>query len=311
MTCYRPRTAYKSVEVNPATGKHLITFNPMRALIETASFKLPCNICNGCLSDKARDLAVRLVHEAQMHEHSCLVTLTYSDQAVPASYSVDKRPLQLFLKRTRNEFGAGIKYLGCGEYSDAPRLRPHYHLVLLGPGPLFPDKYRWTNRNGFDTYRSATLERLWPEGLSELGSVTIQSAEYVARYCMKKVGGSRADDHYTRVSPIDGQVYRVEPEFMLCSRRPALGLTWLRKFRGDVFPSNFVVVDGSKKPVPRYYLSKLEEVDRVVLKRDRLRAEFRDLSKRRRRRANSTKERLAVREESHALRQARLKRSID
>ena len=79
MTCFHPLTAYKSVEVNPATGKHLITFNPMKALIEAASFRLPCNQCRGCRFDTARDLSVRALHEAQMHDFSFFLTLTYSD----------------------------------------------------------------------------------------------------------------------------------------------------------------------------------------------------------------------------------------
>ena len=35
--------------------------------------------------------------------------------------------------------------------------------------------------------------------------MTHASAAYVARYSMKKVTGKRADDHYWRVSPIDGE----------------------------------------------------------------------------------------------------------
>lgn len=308
MTCFKPLTAYKSQEVNPATGKHLITFNPMKALIEASSFKLPCNQCGGCRADKARDLAVRVMHEAQMHEHSCFLTLTYSDECVPASFSVSKREFQLVMKRIRKEFGSGIKYLAVGEYSDAPSFRPHYHAILAGLA--FPDRKVWRERDGHRVYRSAALERLWPHGLSEIGSVTSQSAGYVARYCMKKLTGELADAHYWRASPIDGAMHQVEPEFALMSRRPALGLSWLSAFKSDVFPSNFVVVDGRKKPVPRFYLRKLAEDEAKLLKRDRLRKEFADLPARRRRRENATSARLAVREAVHAEKQSRLVRTL-
>lgn len=309
MTCFKPLTAYKSQERNPGTGKHLITFNPMKALIEASSFKLPCNQCRGCRSDKARDLSVRAMHEAQMHKSSCFLTLTYSDEAVPPSYSVSKRDFQLVMKRIRQERGAGIKYLAVGEYSDAPKLRPHYHAICAGLD--FPDKTFWRkSADGERVYRSATLERLWPHGLSEIGSVTLASAGYVARYCMKKMTGDLALPHYWRRSPIDGEMYQVEPEFSLLSRRPALGLSWLNRFKSDVFPSDFVVVDGRKWPVPRYYLAKLAEDEAKLVKRDRLRKSFRDLEARRRRREDATPARLAVREEVQALREARLIRSL-
>lgn len=308
MTCFFPLTAYKSLEVNPATGKHLITFNPMKALIEASSFKLPCNQCRGCRADKARDLSIRVMHEAQMHEHSCFLTLTYSDDCVPPSYSVSKREVQLFMKRLRKEFGAGIKYLAVGEYSDPPAWRPHYHAVIANL--RFPDATLWRERDGHRVYRSAALERLWPHGLSEIGSVTLQSAGYVARYCMKKLTGELAVDHYLRSSPVDGALHQVEPEFSLMSRRPALGLSWFEAFKADVFPSGFVVVDGVRRPVPRYYLGKLAEDEAKRLKRDRLRKELADLPARARRRANSTPARLAVREEVRAARDSLLVRTL-
>lgn len=308
MTCFKPLTAYKSVEVNPATGKHLITFNPMKALIEASSFKLPCNQCRGCRGGQARDLSTRVLHEVQMHSRSCFLTLTYSDDAVPPSFSVSKRDFQLVMKRVRKEFGSGIKYLAVGEYSDPPAWRPHYHAVVAGLD--FSDKYFWRKADGHRVFRSATLERLWPHGLSEIGSVTSQSAGYVARYCMKKMTGELARDHYLRASPVDGAMHQVEPEFALMSRRPALGLSWLETFKSDVFPAGYVVVDGRKRPVPRYYVGKLADDEALRLKRDRMREELRDVAARRRRREDATPARLAVREEVQAARESRLVRTL-
>lgn len=307
MTCFHPLTAYKSTERSPASGKYGIVFNPVKALIEGSSFKLPCGQCVGCRADKARDLGVRVYHEGQLHERKAFLTLTYSDDHVPASFSVSKRDFQLFMKRVRKRFGSGIKYLAVGEYGDQT-LRPHYHAVCLGLD--FPDKYFWRMADGHRVYRSPTLEELWPFGNCEIGSVTLQSAGYVARYCTKKLTGELAVEHYLRASPIDGKMHRVEPEFGLTSRRPALGLNWLRRFKGDVFPANFVVIDGKPRPVPRYYLKKLGEGEQATLKRDRLRRDLADIPARKRRRADSTKERLAVREIVHEDRQSRLVRTL-
>ena len=112
-------------------------------------------------------------------------------------------------------------------------------------------------------YRSPSLERVWPFGLSEIGSLTPQSAGYVARYCTKKVGGDAASEHYRRVDPVTGEVFQVRPEFGLMSRRPGIGAEWFERFRGDVYPSDYLTMDGSRVPVPRFYSDRLTDSERL------------------------------------------------
>lgn len=321
MTCFHPLIGFKALAPDPETGKRGIVFNPVKALIEGGGFRLPCGQCKGCRIDKAAQWALRCGHEAQMHDRNCFLTLTYADEHVPQDYSVQKREWQLFMKRARNEYGSGVRFFGCGEYGDQTG-RPHYHGLLFGHD--FEDKKVWTKRNGHDVYRSDALEKLWPYGNSELGSVTPQSAGYCARYCLKKQTGKGADDHYFRVSPIDGLEHRVEPEFALMSRRPGLGTAWFEKFRTDAFPSDFLIVDGRKVKPPMFYFRKLakeagtpaERAGRILrdaasgadtrIKRTRKRFAVQPAQ-----RANGTKERLAVREEVFAERTERLIRPLD
>lgn len=302
LTCFSPLTAYRSLAADPTTGKHGIVFNPTKALIEGSSFKLPCGQCSGCRAGRAKEWAIRCGHEAKMHDRNCFLTLTYDNQQVPQDYSVRKREWQLLMKRVRKFAGAGVRFFGCGEYGDTTG-RPHYHGLLFGFD--FEDKKFWAKRDGHHVFKSDQLEKLWPFGMSEIGSVTPESAGYVARYCLKKFTGQQADDHYTRVSPIDGQVYRVEPEFALMSRRPGLGTTWFEKFAGDAFPSDFLIVDGRKVRPPGFYLRKLDEAAQQPIKRSRKRFSVQPAH-----RANSTKERLAVREQVFQSRMKRLVRSI-
>lgn len=42
------------------------------------------------------------------------------------------------------------------------------------------------------------------------------------------------------------------------SRRPGIGLTWFEKYKSDVYPHDYVVVNGSKVRPPRYYDKKFE-----------------------------------------------------
>lgn len=319
MPCYKPLTAWRSLARDPDTGKHSIVFNPHKALVEGSSFKVPCGQCIGCKLGKSQVWSMRCRHEAMVYFNNSFVTVTYDDQHVPQDFSVKLLDYQLFLKRVRKAKGRGIRFFGCGEYGNQT-LRPHYHFLLFNCD--FEDKRFFTERSGNRVYTSPQLGRLWSAGLHEIGEVTSKSAAYVARYSLKKIGGPVADEHYFRVSPVDGQSYRVATEFCTMSRRPGLGTAWLERFGSDVFAGSQVltghragkvidrqdfIVDehGQKRPVPPFYLSKLDELGQQSVKRARkLKAAAP------RARANSTPERLRVREEVQAHRMKRLVRGL-
>jgi len=303
MPCYHPLTAWKSVEVNPTTGKHQLTFNPHKALVQGTSLRLPCGQCIGCRMKRSEQWGMRCMHEAKMHDENCTVTLTFDDEHVAHDYSVRKRDWQLFVKNLRYEAGdRPIRYAGNGEYGDDAG-RPHHHGLLFGWD--FPDKRFYMKRNGYPVFKSELLDSIWGKGICEIGSVTHESAAYVARYCLKKITGERSQEHYFRQSPIDGEWHQVEPEFFLMSRRPGIASTWFDKFASDCFPSDCLVVDGRKVPVPAYYLGKLDESGQVPIKRARKRKAIEPAQ-----RWNSTPERLAVRKEVRQARLKRLKRTL-
>lgn len=275
--------------------------------------------------DRSRDWATRIAHEASLHEENSFLTLTYSDASLPDDYSVSARPLQLFMKRLRRAIAPmRCRFFACGEYGD-DNGRPHYHAIIFGFG--FPDRTVWRKSNsGHLLYRSALLERCWwnldrdePLGHCEIGTVNRQSGGYVARYVIKKIGGDAAVDHYQRVHPVTGELCWVNPEFSVCSTRPGIGHAWYEKYKSDAFPSDFVVHDGQKVSVPRYYTRKLKaEHKATILDPYTLvpKDEFSNL--RRKRQANAVKhaedntdERLAVRSECAQLRLDRLKRELD
>lgn len=240
-------------------------------------------------------------HEASLHRENSFLSLTYEDRQLPEDGSISKRALQLFLKRLRKEIApVSVRYFGCGEYGD-DNGRPHYHAIIFGHAFL-GDRYLWrTSPKGYPLYRSPTLERVWTFGHAEIGDVTTKSAGYVARYTLKKMTGERAKDHYHRPHPITGVFYDLAPEFALMSNRPGLGAGWIDKYPMDVFPSDFVVVDGAKRNVPAYYKKKLDERQLLRLKALRMAQMRKDV-------LNRTPERLAVREELQAIRANKLKR---
>lgn len=194
---------------------------------------------------------MRCVHEAALYAENCFLTLTYDDAHVPAFGSLDRSAFPKFMKRLRKRFpGERIRYFHCGEYGERTQ-RPHYHALLFGFD--FADKYPWSYRSGRPCWRSPTLEVLWPFGQSELGSVTFESAAYVARYVVKKVSGALAYERYSRVDVGTGEIIQISPEYTTMSRRPGIGREWYERFKSEVYPADEVVVSGRVMKPPRYY----------------------------------------------------------
>lgn len=226
------------------------------------SLELGCGRCVGCRLGRASSWAIRCQHEAQLFERNAFVTLNYSDEHLPEHGSLRYADVQKFLKRLRKSergFAAGpngrfpIRFFMAGEYGETS-WRAHYHLLLFNFD--FEDKYLWRHGKAGDRlYRSPQLEELWPLGNGEVGSVTPRSAAYVARYSLKKVYGREASESfYSWVDEATGEVCQVRPEFCVMSRKPGLGAWWLERYESDVLPRDYVVVEGRKAKVPRYYL---------------------------------------------------------
>lgn len=215
------------------------------------NLKIPCGQCVGCRLERSRQWAVRCMHEASLHEHNCFLTLTYNDANLPHDRSLDYSHFQKFMKRVRKAFtGQEIKFYMCGEYGETYE-RPHFHAILFGLD--WADKEIFTIRQGMHLYTSKTLERLWTYGFASIGDVTFESCAYVARYVMKKVTGTKAEEHYKMVDTETGELYDRVPEFNRMSLKPGIGATWFERYHTDVFPHDYVVSRGVKCKPPKYY----------------------------------------------------------
>lgn len=267
MGCDFPLKAYRTPEINPATGRHYITFNPLKAMNSTSPMEIPCNNCMGCKLERSRQWAVRMQHESKLYEENCFLTLTYSNEAIPSDYSLDLRHVQLFIKKLRKSLQPKlIRFYACGEYGP-DKGRPHYHLIIFNH--QFPDKKFFKMINQKPHYTSQLLTNLWSHGFATTADFSFQAAAYVARYVTKKIKNNDeyGANYYYRLSPIDGQYHFVKPEFSVMSRRPGIGHKYVEKYKSDFYPSGFVVVDGIKHSPPHYYVSKLSEEEQQHLKR--------------------------------------------
>ena len=157
MACFRTLRAFSVVGAKTESGKQLIVFNESKLNGRPyEEIKLPCGQCLGCRIDKARDWAVRCVHESQMSQgqQNSFVTLTFNPETLQDRVGLEKRHFQLFMKRLRKRYtGRTIRYLQCGEYGERCQVcnenrmtcrkarkhtfvaglgRPHHHACLFG-----------------------------------------------------------------------------------------------------------------------------------------------------------------------------------
>lgn len=307
MPCYHPRKGYK-------TADGTLTFNATKSRTGV-SIAIPCGQCIGCRLMKSQEWQTRLVHESSLHAKSVFVTLTYDQQHVPEDYSLKLRDVQLFMKKLRNKKPQRVRFFAVGEYGERYH-RPHYHLILFNCDFHSKATVRISKATGSPVYTSPELSELWDKGAHEIETITPGLAGYCARYCLKKLNGDRADEHYTRVSPIDGKSYRVASEFAVMSRRPGIGLDWFRKNQSDAYSFarstkgrvvsvvEGILVDGQRRKVPAYYLRKADEETQKHIRRARKRAALKH-------RDNNTPARLKVREEVQSLRAQRLLRKLE
>jgi len=264
------------------SGKRGIVFNKEKGFSDI-KVVVPCGKCDGCRADRAKQWAVRCLHEAEMHTDNSFLTLTYDDENIPYNKSVSVREIQLFMKKLRkyvdknsvasartasvnllpqgSASGKKIRFYACGEYGEKLS-RPHYHVLLFGYD--FPDKEYYKNNGENRLYTSESLSKIWGKGFCLIGDVTFGSAVYVARYIMKKKFGGGAYEHYADVDIESGEVLvERQSEFVVMSRRPGIGRSWYEKFGRDVHSpvSDEVVVAGRQIRPPRYYDDLLESED--------------------------------------------------
>lgn len=189
---------------------------------------VPCGRCAFCLATRRSDWSTRLEYEAKLHLDRAFVTLTYADAHLTWKNSKSqlvKSDLQKWFKKVRKA-GYKVRYYAVGEYGSKTH-RPHYHVLLFGFVP------------------ESVIRSSWSLGMVHIGKVTQASISYCLKYM---VNGSGMD--------MRGR----EKPYNTMSRRPGLGhnylsadmIAWHKSGR-----KNYVLIDGQKRHLPRYYKCKI------------------------------------------------------
>lgn len=241
------------------------TVNWKTSIDDVSGIRVNCGQCIACRIKRTRMWSLRAAHEASQHEHATFLTLTYSNEHLPKNLSVNKRDLQLFIKRLRRRIPNKIRYFACGEYGAPSALerlghlsdigRPHYHILIWGWEP--DDCVYWRpSKKGFPLFNSAFLHDIWTYGYCVVGEATPETAQYIAGYTIKKVNGRKQESHYVRVHPETLEHCYCEPEFQLQSQ--GIGKNFLDQAPTDLI-KGYLTYDGKTFGIPRYYLKQVKK----------------------------------------------------
>lgn len=197
---------------------------------------VPCGRCAFCTATKRSDWATRIEYEARLHLVKKFITLTYANPHLHWAHGVpqlDKNDLQKWFKRLRKA-GAQIRYFAVGEYGSTT-YRPHYHIILFGD------------------VSDDLIRKAWPLGQVHIGTVTQASIMYCLGYIVNGKGWQMKTNRV--------------PPFSLMSRKPGIGANYLSPQMIAWHKSgrkNYVLADGAKRHLPRYYKSKIfSKIDHV------------------------------------------------
>lgn len=196
---------------------------------------VPCGQCMACRVQRTMEWSLRIMEETDYHDFNTFVTLTYDDAHLPADQSLHKDDCQLFFKRLRSFLPADlrIKYYLCGEYGEQFG-RPHYHAIIFGLSANDP-----------------AIERSWTSGFVKAGTVTYDSAKYVAGYIQKKLTGKRSAEYGDKVAP-----------FSLMSK--GIGKQWMLDNEEYLTQNLGLTVKGVHHGLPRYFKKNIDVKEALV-----------------------------------------------
>lgn len=264
--CFYPRPAYL-LDRPDFDGRRVVFKHPRVPVSEYDYIHLPCRQCLRCRLRLAQSWAIRIENEADCYDRNCFITLTFNEIGLMRhGPSLRHDFWQKFMMRLRKRHGAGIRSYMCGEYGEKFQ-RPHYHAVLFNFN--FDDLVPFRSSYGSTLYTSEELKRLWtnpddgyPYGFVTVGSVTYDSAAYVARYCLKKVNGIKAKEHYSYTDPYTGRVLDLKPEYNVPSK--GLGRKYYEMYKDEIYVTDSIVNSkGRECRPPKYYDTKFQLDDPV------------------------------------------------
>lgn len=185
---------------------------------------------------------VRLEFEAQSHEYSSFVTLTYNDDNLPSDGSLHKEDFQKFMKLFRFYSNKKYKYYAVGEYGDQTK-RPHFHAIIFGLKPECDESRELV----YESWKKCDEAIIKDPEHHSVGTCTKDSMLYVCDYMQKKQYGINAENEYGDKLP----------PFSLCSQ--GLGFSaFCNENIQNILKTGYLMYNSMKLPIPRYFRNKFD-----------------------------------------------------
>lgn len=256
MSCFNPLTAYR---IKDSDGSWRYSFRDFKG--NGLMVEYPCGACMGCIRAHRQSWSMRITHEARYHPVSAFLTLTYDEAHCPSG-EIPYAHFSTFLRALRDSLSDSVRYFVAAEYG-ARTGRPHFHAVIFGyyPSDAVPIS---SGASQLPLFASSSLLALWGKGHVSVAPFSPATASYVAGYVTKKVMisgvGSRditraatgrrfvLDARHQSFTPVNDL-----PEYHHSSRRPGLGHQWIQEFHADVLRDGYVIFNGNRCAIPRYY----------------------------------------------------------
>lgn len=232
--CLTPRIAFQETEGQKPVFFHIRTERDYEYWLKNLPSKfrlllIPCGKCPNCLKKKSQEWTSRLLKETENFKYCYFVTLTYSDENYR---DLNKRDLQLFLKRYRKNNDLKLKYYITGEYGEASS-RAHYHAILFQDKPIKNLRFYANN-----LYISDDFAKCWNLGNCLISKqVNERSIKYTIAYTLKKLGETK----------------------IVCMSK-GLGLDFLNENKDKIKAfKGFYINKGYKQGLSFYFKRKLKE----------------------------------------------------
>lgn len=203
---------------------------------------VPCGRCSFCAATRRSDWATRLEYESKLHLDKKFITLTYANPHLHWKHGnsqLHKPDVQRWFKRVRKA-GYKVRYFLVGEYGSTT-FRPHYHVLLFGSVP------------------EDFIRRSWKLGTVHIGTITQASINYCLGYIVS--GKSWKMNHY-REKPFSLMSKGLGKNYLSAEM-----IAWHKPTQNFSDYRNYVLVDGVKRHLPRYYKLKIfpNKIDQVRL----------------------------------------------
>jgi len=196
-------------------------------------YTIGCGKCNECILKKKKEYISGLTQEYLTTKKGLFLTLTYQSNEI---INLNKKHIQLFIKRFRKIFNQKIKYFLVGEYG-TKSLRPHYHAIIFNIDIKdFKDIHSVPGQTNLKF--SYQLQRLRSFGICSIGELNEKTIAYTAGYTLKK------QNNY------DYEKMGLVKPFILRSHE--IGKSFFENNKKNLLDNNGLLINGKLLPITTY-----------------------------------------------------------